>query len=245
MDTSSKKSIHPLIAIAAISVTLFSLAGIATITGLIPTSHSQSTPNQSVAPVEEPSKLASAPAPAATATVNTSTEAATKPPEKHAARKISKPVAKAAAEPVNSAKGSVPVTVAQSDQAPTIAPPPPPIMTEAPRPLCYDCGVIESVREVERKGEGSGLGAAAGGVLGAVLGHQTGGGHGRDAMTVLGAIGGAVAGNQVEKNVKKSVNYQITIRFDDGSTRLITQPSAPAWRAGDRIRLVNGVITAS
>jgi uncharacterized protein YcfJ len=34
------KRIHPLVAVAAVSVTLFSLAGIAAITGVLPTSHS-------------------------------------------------------------------------------------------------------------------------------------------------------------------------------------------------------------
>jgi len=243
MDTSTKRGIHPLVAIAAVSVTLFSLAGIATITGLIPTSRSQSTQVQPAKPADEPSTLASAPAQATAASATTESA---KSAEKHVARKASKQkVAQPAAEPVKSVTDNAPVTVAQSEQTPMMAPPPPPATTEPPKLLCYDCGVIESVRQVERKGDGSGLGAAAGGVLGAVLGHQTGSGHGRDAMTVLGAIGGAVAGNQIEKNVKKAVNYQITIRFDDGSTRLITQPTAPAWRPGDRIRLVNGIITAS
>ena len=41
MEAPAKKGMHPLIAIAAVSVTLFSLVGIAAITGLIPTGHSQ------------------------------------------------------------------------------------------------------------------------------------------------------------------------------------------------------------
>ena len=113
------------------------------------------------------------------------------------------------------------------------------------KPLCYDCGVIESVREIEKKGEGSGLGAVAGGVAGGLLGHETGGGRGKDVMTVLGAIGGAVAGHQIEKNVKKVNSYEIAIRFEDGTSRLITQDNPPAWRSGDKVRLVNGVITAA
>ena len=71
------------------------------------------------------------------------------------------------------------------------------------------------------------------------------GGRGRDVMTVLGAIGGAVAGHQIEKNVKKVKSYEIAVRLDDGSTQFITQDKPPAWRSGDRVRLVDGVITAS
>jgi len=40
MENTTSRSMHPLTAIAAVSVTLFSLAGIGAITGLIPTRHS-------------------------------------------------------------------------------------------------------------------------------------------------------------------------------------------------------------
>jgi outer membrane lipoprotein SlyB len=105
--------------------------------------------------------------------------------------------------------------------------------------------VIESVRQIEKQGEGSGAGAAVGALLGGVLGHQTGAGHGRDAMTVLGAIGGAVAGHQIEKNANRAVNYQIVIRFEDGTSRVITQDAPPAWRPGDKVKLVDGTISAN
>jgi outer membrane lipoprotein SlyB len=64
-------------------------------------------------------------------------------------------------------------------------------------------------------------------------------------MTVLGAIGGAVAGNAIEKNVKKVKSYEIAIRFEDGTSRLVTQDNPPPWRSGDKVRFVNGVIVAS
>ena len=64
-------------------------------------------------------------------------------------------------------------------------------------------------------------------------------------MTVLGAIGGAVAGHAIEKNTKKVKSYEIDIRFEDGSSRLITQDQPPVWRSGDKVKLVNGVITAN
>src|ERR1700682_4124140 len=46
-----------------------------------------------------------------------------------------------------------------------------------PSASCTTCGVVESIRYVEKKGEGSGVGAIAGGVLGGVLGHQIGSGR--------------------------------------------------------------------
>lgn len=110
---------------------------------------------------------------------------------------------------------------------------------------CGTCGVVQSVQEVQSKGEGSGLGAAGGAVVGGVLGNQIGGGSGKTIMTVVGAVGGAVAGNEVEKRVKSTTSYDITVRFEDGTSRVINEPNAPSWRAGDKVKVVNGVIQSN
>ena len=111
--------------------------------------------------------------------------------------------------------------------------------------ICAECGVVQSVHEVDTKGEGSGIGVVGGAVVGGVLGHQVGQGDGNKIATVIGAVGGAVAGNEIEKRVKTSKSYEITVRFDDGSSRVITEPSATTWRAGDKVRVVNGVIQSN
>ena len=80
------------------------------------------------------------------------------------------------------------------------------------------------------------------GVVGAIAGKQIGGGRGRTAMSVLGAVGGAFAGNAIEKDVRKVKSYDITIRFEDGSIRTLSQATQPVWRGGDRVRLINGAI---
>ena len=64
---------------------------------------------------------------------------------------------------------------------------------------CATCGVVESVRYVEKKGEGSGAGLVAGGIVGGVLGHQIGSGRGNTAATILGAGAGAYAGNRMSR----------------------------------------------
>jgi len=122
--------------------------------------------------------------------------------------------------------------------------PPAQVASSAPVTKCNDCGVIESVREIAAKGEGSGLGAAGGAVVGGLLGHQVGGGSGKQIATVVGAVGGAVAGNEVEKRVKATKSYDITVRLDDGSTRVVNELNAPSWRSGDRVRVVDGSIRA-
>jgi len=106
------------------------------------------------------------------------------------------------------------------------------------RAACRDCGVVESIHEREKEGEANGIGAVTGGVLGGVVGHQVGNGRGRDVMTVVGAVGGAVAGHQIEKNIKKSRVYDITVRLEGGTTRVLSQEAAPQWKPGDHVRVV-------
>jgi len=104
---------------------------------------------------------------------------------------------------------------------------------------CIDCGVVESVRVMERKGEGSGVGAVAGGVVGGILGNQLGGGSGRTAMTVVGAGAGAYAGHEIEKNMKSSATYEIRVRMDDRSIRTFHSDN-PDVGVGQRITVRDG-----
>ena len=107
---------------------------------------------------------------------------------------------------------------------------------------CAECGVIESVREVDAKGKGSGLGAVGGGVVGGLLGNQVGAGRGKDVMTVVGVVGGALAGNEVEKRVKTTKSYEVTVRLHDGSRRVISESHLPPWREGDKVKIIDGAI---
>jgi outer membrane lipoprotein SlyB len=99
---------------------------------------------------------------------------------------------------------------------------------------CADCGVVESIRSVTRKGKGTGLGAVAGGVVGAAVGNQVGNGNGRSAMTVLGAVGGGFAGNEIEKRSRSFTVHEVRVRMDDGTLRTIEQVQADA-QAGERV----------
>lgn len=110
---------------------------------------------------------------------------------------------------------------------------------------CDECGVIESMREIDTKGTGSGIGGVGGAVVGGLLGNQVGNGRGKDAMTVVGAVGGALAGNEIEKRVKATKTYEVTVRFEDGSTRVINEGNTATWHTGDKVRVVNGVIQSN
>lgn len=210
MEVRAPKSAHPLMIVAAISVTVFSLVGIGAMLGWIPTSIG----NQSASAPPAVPEAQPAPEPEKSAPV------AKREKPKHVAR---------AQERARVAEAAVP-------------PPPPP---GAVRPICSECGVIETISEVKKEGQGSGGGAVGGAVVGGVLGHQVGRGTGRDVATVLGAIGGALAGNAIEKKAKTTTEYNIVVRFEDGSSRIFPSATVPSWRIGDKVKVVNGVIQAN
>lgn len=102
---------------------------------------------------------------------------------------------------------------------------------------CARCGVIEAVAAREVKGDPSALGTVAGAVAGGVIGHQFGSGRGNDAATVAGAVGGAFAGREVEKEARRHVVYDISIRMDSGEVRRLTKPTNEGLREGDHVEV--------
>ncbi len=110
----------------------------------------------------------------------------------------------------------------------------------AHKAVCTDCGVVVSIQEIEQEGKGSGLGAVAGGVTGGLIGNQVGQGTGRDLATVAGIVGGAFAGNKIEKKIKKTNVFDVAVRMDDGSERILRYETAPGVLAGDKVRVEDG-----
>ncbi len=99
-------------------------------------------------------------------------------------------------------------------------------------------GAVTHIEPIRERPPGTGKGAVVGGVLGAVVGNQIGHGGGRAAMTALGAAGGAVAGNNVERNINKRViGYRVSVRLDNGQTRVYEEPRLDGLRIGDRVRV--------
>jgi len=220
------KKINPLIAIAAVSVILFSIVGIGVMTGLIP--HSSSKNNETALVTPAP-KAADTKTETASQPENDShkTKAEAQPAPKH------KTATKHAGDtpPKPAAQPDVQAAATQPEQA-------------KPAPVCTSCGVVTGVNAVKQQGEGSGLGAVAGGVVGGLLGNQVGGGTGKKIATVAGAAGGAFAGHQVEKNMKSSTRYDVTVKMEDGTVRTFPYDSQPAFQTGSKVRVVNGALTA-
>ncbi|OFZ97356.1 MAG: hypothetical protein A3H35_20010 [Betaproteobacteria bacterium RIFCSPLOWO2_02_FULL_62_17] len=235
----AKPATHPLFIAAAGSLIIFSAMGSAAIMGWLPRSGAEPAANVSLAPAASaPAPVAVIPAadPAPRVIVRAEPRPKPRADTRPAVRETVHPAVteSAAVHPSDTRRAEEErLMVADARVSPPVRSLP---------PVCGDCGVIESVNEIEKVGEGSGLGAVAGGVVGAIAGKQVGGGRGRNVMSVVGALGGAYAGHQIEKNARKVKSYDVTIRFEDGSTRTLSQSTPPAWRAGDRVRLVNGII---
>jgi len=207
MQTTTSR-LHPLLTIAAISVTVLSAVAVASLTGMIPASKSQENtlqlPSEVLKPIE--------------------------PAISHPVTKLAapKPVARRVApRPVE------PVVYREFSEAPPVT------VAEAPKPQqpIGQLAVVESVREVKEPGDAKGVGAVAGGVVGGVLGNKLG--KGKGLVTILGAAGGAFAGHQIEKQARAEKRWEIALRLDDGSQRTLSSDAEPAWRTGDRVRLVD------
>jgi outer membrane lipoprotein SlyB len=80
------------------------------------------------------------------------------------------------------------------------------------RPRCPECGVIVSMREIQRHDEDSGPGAA----------------------------GGVTAGNRDATRVKSTKSYEIIVRMADGSRRVIHDAKPASWRTGEQVIVIGG-----
>jgi hypothetical protein len=89
---------------------------------------------------------------------------------------------------------------------------------DAPR-ACHACGVVEDVREVQ-------LGAATYGV-------STISGEG---IAMLFALLKGKLGTEPVKI------YEVEVLLQDGSVRVVREATLPAWKPGDRVKLMMGQI---
>jgi uncharacterized protein YcfJ len=132
-----------------------------------------------------------------------------------------------------------------------------PLYTNAPAPVAYpstataapaslEYGRVTNIEYFPGGVSRSGVnvpGAILGAVAGAVLGNQVGSGGGRDAATVLGGAAGAAVGSQVGRtNTVSEPVYRITLRTDQGVTRVYDVPATGDLHVGDRVRVDNGMI---
>lgn len=84
------------------------------------------------------------------------------------------------------------------------------------RAECRECGVIESMRRIERAGDVSGQ-------------------HKVDVE-----LARAVSGDAIASNTAGGHRYEFTVRFRDGSTMVFNETTSRTWRPGGRVVVIGG-----
>ena len=102
-------------------------------------------------------------------------------------------------------------------------------------------GTVINVRPITiQSDQTSGGGAIAGGAVGGVVGSAVGGGTGRTLAIIGGALLGALAGNAVEDRMGKKDGLEITVRLDNGETRVIAQEADLPIMMNQRVQVISG-----
>ena len=235
-DSPSRARIHPLVAAAAVAVTLASATGIAAMTGWLPTSHA----NTASGPQ---------PASAVVAQAGNATPDAEQPQPYVERRQIAEEAPRRA--PSHHRR------VVQTEPAPRYAsgdvyrspaePAAPTPVATAPTPVAADpnAGEVVAINAVQTPEPSTGLGALGGAVAGGLIGNQVGQGRGRMLATLAGALGGGLAGNGIEHVVRKATTYQVQVRMSDGSYRNFNYPTQPAVQIGERVHVSGETLSAA
>jgi uncharacterized protein YcfJ len=161
--------IHPLMAAAAVSVVIVSLAGTAAITGLLPSSHGAAASELSAIP----------PAPMTLVSAAQPQYAAAQPQQQYAAEPVVAPVQQAPAVQHTAPRARVVHhnQVAHNDYNQNYSAP--------------------AVQQAPQRAQPNYVGIGVGAVVGGLLGNQVGGGNGKKLATVAGVIGGGMLGNEI------------------------------------------------
>jgi hypothetical protein len=86
------------------------------------------------------------------------------------------------------------------------------------RVRCPACGVVESMRKIERQGD-------------------VGGRYTAD-IKVAGGVTGGASGTAIAANTITGKGYEITVRFRDGSTTVLDEASPRTWPLGSRVMVI-------
>jgi len=86
---------------------------------------------------------------------------------------------------------------------------------------CHSCGIVEQVREIKSGAPRYGVSTVSGG---------------RDEMIVM--LLSALSGEPVASSQTKI--YEVSVRMDNGSMRAVRGGRIPAWKLGDRVKVVKG-----
>jgi len=188
--------IHPLVAGAAVSVILVSLAGIAAITGVLPNSHATAAPTadaQTTPATAQAPAVASISAPAQPVVNPVATAPAVRDERATHKTAVQRPPVQHAQAHAQSGQ-QVSQAPAYQQPAPADLQPAPAYPQPAPAPTpAYQQPAPAPVAQ------NSAIGIGVGAVVGGLLGNQVGGGKGKTLATIAGAVGGGYLGNEIAK----------------------------------------------
>ena len=101
---------------------------------------------------------------------------------------------------------------------------------------CRQCGIVNSIREVQQQREGTTPGLGVDSPVGLVLYIPVGPGS-RQGDAFAGSVG-----NREWQNRISTTRYEFTVRMDDGDFRVVNKDGVSDLRVGDRVRVDGGRI---
>lgn len=181
--------IHPLMAAAAVSIIVVSLAGTAAVTGLLPSSHGAPETPLAVAPVNPAYAATLAP----TMPVGAAVQGVQAAPVAYA-QPGSAQYAQLAQANVQAAPAPVVIKETIIREVPVKQAAPKPRVVHHTKYVRDDGYYAPAPRQAPQPNY---VAIGTGAVVGGLLGHQVGNGNGRKLATIAGVIGGGMLGNQI------------------------------------------------
>ena len=86
------------------------------------------------------------------------------------------------------------------------------------RAQCRDCGVVESMRQIERPSDAGRQGSVG--------------------VKIAGGAAGEASGSAIAARAITDRDYEITVRFRDGSTTVFKEANARTWQSGNRVIVI-------
>jgi outer membrane lipoprotein SlyB len=106
---------------------------------------------------------------------------------------------------------------------------------------CAGCGVVESVRRIDRREFAGGVCTVAGSDRLQIMGNADGGDEYGGVATLADTVDGVLTGRPGAVKMKVTSTFQIVVRFRDGSRRVFNEAAARTLRSGERIQVIAGL----
>ncbi len=108
------------------------------------------------------------------------------------------------------------------------------------RVRCGGCGVVESVRRIDRREFENGTCSVADSDRFPMIGNARDGYEHGASATLAETVEGVLTGRSGGAKMKVSSSYQIVVRFRDGSRRVFNESTARTLQSGEQIRVIAG-----